>query len=74
MNIQDAAIKAVREKNHYIAGAISDRLRAAGLNYDETYEVVRIWTDVSKSAWEALMYEADCDYVEREYGHDIRKK
>jgi hypothetical protein len=52
----------VRERNAVMAGLLSDRLRdRAGLNYQQTYDLVNSIEPISLPAWETLMYEADTE-------------
>lgn len=60
---QDADVirRAIRERNATMAGRISDRCRARGLTYQQTYELVNSVEPISAPAWETLMYEADTE-------------
>jgi hypothetical protein len=60
MTAREQLQKAVRERDATVAGAIADQLRFVyGLNYDQTFELVKDWTGLDAAEWATLMSEAD---------------
>lgn len=60
----DVAAESVREHDAAKVGFVADRLRACGLNYDQSFDVVqhacqKRGVQVSKAGWETLLYESE---------------
>jgi len=60
MKMRDAIVRAVRERNAFMAGRIVDRLRTdRGFNYTQIQTLFSEWSGCTASDFEALMYQAD---------------
>ena len=61
MTLKEAIIKAVTERNSFIAGQIADKLRFKyKLNYADSFEVIRgITPKLSLAEWDSLLNESD---------------